>query len=52
MRHFCSLTKAILIFPGFDALHQRFLVLKVLNQTELISTHTLFYLYDIPKPRV
>lgn len=31
--HFFSLTKAILIFSGLDALHQHFLVLKVPKQS-------------------
>jgi len=38
--YFCSLTKAILIFPRFDALHQHFLVLKVPKQPVFISTLT------------
>lgn len=50
--HFCSLTKAILIFPGFDVLCQHFLVLKVPKHTVFISTLTILYLYHITKPRV
>lgn len=50
--HFCSLTKAILIFPGFRALRQHFPVLKVPKHTVFISTLTILYLYHIPKQKV
>lgn len=50
--HFCSLTKAIPIFSGFDVLCQHFLVLKVPKHTVFISTLTILYLYHIAKPRV